>query len=76
MIERNLYDIISLVLYGVISYGKCGMRLLIIKLREEKCRSQLFRTNLANDMSHSICWIVYHGLILRVLHMSSENVTI
>ena len=38
MIQRNLYDEISLAIYGVISYGrsKCGMSFLVIKLQEEK----------------------------------------
>ena len=35
---RNLYDEISQAIqaYGVISYGKCGISLLMIKLHEEK----------------------------------------
>ena len=36
MIQRNLYDEISYAIYGVISYGKCGMSFLMIKLHEEK----------------------------------------
>ena len=36
MIQRNLYDEINKAIYGVISYGKCGMSFLIIKLHEEK----------------------------------------
>ena len=36
MIQRNLYDEISLAIYCVISYGKCRMNCLIIKLQEEK----------------------------------------
>ena len=36
MIQRNLYDEISQGIYGVISYDKCSMSFLIIKIHEEK----------------------------------------
>ena len=52
MIQLNLYDKICLAIYGVISYGKCGMSFLIIKHHKEK--SYRVSPHVASNLSNSV----------------------
>ena len=63
MIQRNLYDEISKAIYGVISYGKCGMNFKIIKLLKEKSYrvSPHVASNSFKPTSHKTCHIQLIG---------------